>query len=83
MRLFRSTGRGYAQRPYPRWRISVPIEVIEQLGWGHRDDLDYTIVEGELRLRRRPERDRRRDHFPGGRYDPNTGALRSELGLRE
>lgn len=79
MRLFKCVNSWYGDRPYHTWSIHVPGKVIESLGWDHRDDLDFTIVDGELRLRLSAYRDFRRDLVPGGRYDPVTRQLKSEV----
>lgn len=49
--------------------VGIPLEIARSLGWQHRDDLAYSIVDGELRLRKQPERDLTKDRVPGGRYD--------------
>jgi hypothetical protein len=80
MRVFFSRIRHDGKPLYFRCIIGVPLDVAQRMGLQHRDDLAYTIVGDELRLRRLPERDRNRDHIPGGRYDPVTGKQRWDRG---
>jgi hypothetical protein len=74
MRVFRSRGKELWGKQYYRWSVQIPIAMIKQLGWEHRDDLSWTVSGEELRLNRPGQRDRDRDHVLGGRYDPVTGA---------
>jgi hypothetical protein len=80
MRLFRSKKHRYQDdETFEQWSITISSGLVRELGWQHRDDLVASAENGELRLRRLTERDRARDHVPGGRWDPCTGRLRTTL----
>lgn len=79
MRVFMHLIKTRKGNSYERWVVSLPTDLVRSLGWSHRDDVVSSVVDGELRLRKAFPRDRTKDRFPGGRYDPSTGELRGEV----
>lgn len=75
MRLFRSIANQYWGKTSYRWSLTIPVEVVRALGWEHRDDFAYEIVDRELRIKRQCPRNYVRDMVPGGRVDPITGRI--------
>lgn len=78
MRLFRSySGQKRPDGPkWEHWFLSVPVKLVRDMGWHHRDDLNVEIVGDEVRLKKTGPRDTSLDHVPGGKYDPFTGEIK-------
>jgi bifunctional DNA-binding transcriptional regulator/antitoxin component of YhaV-PrlF toxin-antitoxin module len=54
MRIRRVQNRVYKGKEYERWLVTIPPELMKEMGWDEKTELEAKKRGGTLRLARRP-----------------------------